>query len=203
MKAAKPPEYFDAVYFDRASHIDEPRKSNYGHYTKDTADFAGRADWVCQLQSLVNDPRGQCHVLDVGCAKGFLVEALRLRGVTADGVDLSEYAIAKGRLAGISNLHLGSATALPFPDQSFDLVVSWDVLEHLDEEQAQQAVAESARVARHAFYHYVNTGEDPNTHFPGDESHTDPHPQAWWDDLFAHYGTPVSIVGKTVYRIPA
>ena len=38
--------------------------------------------------------------LDVGCAKGFLVEALRDRGVLAYGIDLSEYAVSKVRISG-------------------------------------------------------------------------------------------------------
>ena len=37
------------------------------------------------------------RVLDVGCAKGFLVEALRDRGVEAFGIDVSEYAIGEVR----------------------------------------------------------------------------------------------------------
>ena len=37
---------------------------------------------------------GPASALDVGCAMGFLVEALRRRGVDAFGIDVSEYAIA-------------------------------------------------------------------------------------------------------------
>src|SRR5215470_19512911 len=37
------------------------------------------------------------RVLDVGCAKGFLVEALRDRGVEAFGIDVSRYAIGEVR----------------------------------------------------------------------------------------------------------
>ena len=37
------------------------------------------------------------RVLDAGCAKGFLVEALRDRGIEAFGVDISEYAISEVR----------------------------------------------------------------------------------------------------------
>src|SRR5262249_36252556 len=40
---------------------------------------------------------GPRTVLDVGCAKGFLVEALRDRGVDAYGLDVSEYAIGQPR----------------------------------------------------------------------------------------------------------
>ncbi len=42
---------------------------------------------------------GPKKVLDVGCAKGFLVEAVRPRGVEAFGNDISEYAMGEGGAA--------------------------------------------------------------------------------------------------------
>ena len=48
-------------------------------------------------------------VLDAGCAKGFLVEALRDRGVEAYGIDLSEYAIGEVRRDIMSGLTLSCA----------------------------------------------------------------------------------------------
>ena len=77
-------------------------------------------------------------VLDAGCAMGFLVECLRQRGVEAYGIDISPYAI--------DNVHpdiqpfcrvASIAEALP---QKYDLIVSFEVLEHLPPDEAQKAV---------------------------------------------------------------
>ena len=68
-------------------------------------------------------------VLDVGCAMGFLVEALRQRGVDAFGVDVSEYAI--------QNVHpdiqpyCWVASVTDPPPRTYDLIVCIEVLEHL------------------------------------------------------------------------
>src|SRR5581483_5447782 len=58
-------------------------------------------------------------VLDAGCAMGFLVEALRDRGVEAAGVDISEYAIGKVREDVRCHCWIGSLTD-PLP-QRYDL----------------------------------------------------------------------------------
>ncbi len=68
-------------------------------------------------------------VLDAGCAKGFLVEALRDRGVEAYGVDVSEPALEQVRDDIQPYCWLGSVTD-PF-SRRYDLIVCIEVLEHL------------------------------------------------------------------------
>ena len=66
-------------------------------------------------------------VLDVGCGDGFITNALpeQLRVV---GVDISQQAVKHVKRETV----IGSATDLPLPDRSFDMVMSNDVLEHLE-----------------------------------------------------------------------
>ena len=78
-------------------------------------------------------------VLDVGCAKGFLVEALRDRGVEAFGLDISEYAISECRDDIKPYCWVASAVD-PFPLR-YDLIVCIEVLEHLPGSHAESAVA--------------------------------------------------------------
>ena len=75
-------------------------------------------------------------VLDVGCAMGHLVVALRDRGIEAYGIDVSEYAISKVREDIRPFCRVASALeSLPqdFP-QFYDLVITIEVIEHLYEE---------------------------------------------------------------------
>lgn len=81
-------------------------------------------------------------VLDAGCAMGYLVAALRDRGVEAYGVDISAYAISKVREDIRPFCKVGSLTEpLPsgLPDR-YDLVVTVEVLEHLYEDEGRQAI---------------------------------------------------------------
>ena len=91
---------------------------------------------------------GYGRMLDVGCGDGGLVKALVARGADAHGVDLSERAIARGRPRLTGRLYVADAAALPFPDSSFDLVVSHFCLDHCDETQLTSALAEIHRVCR-------------------------------------------------------
>jgi SAM-dependent methyltransferase len=77
-------------------------------------------------------------VLDAGCAMGFLVEALRERGVEAWGVDISEYAISEVADPVKEFCHVGSLTE-PLP-RRYDLIVSIEVLEHIPSTETMTAI---------------------------------------------------------------
>jgi SAM-dependent methyltransferase len=68
-------------------------------------------------------------VLDAGCAKGFLVEQLRNRGVEAYGIDISEYAISEVHESVREFCRVGSLTE-PI-DGRYDLVTCVEVVEHM------------------------------------------------------------------------
>ena len=78
-------------------------------------------------------------VLDAGCAMGFLVEALRKRGVDAKGIDVSEYAISKVHESVAEHCSVGSLSE-PLGGR-YDLVTCIEVLEHIPAEQADAAIA--------------------------------------------------------------
>ena len=75
-------------------------------------------------------------VLDLGCAGGFMAEALALRGANVTGIDPAEDAIdaarAHARESGLRiGYDVGVGEALPYESASFDAVVCVDVLEHV------------------------------------------------------------------------
>ncbi len=70
-------------------------------------------------------------VLDVGCGDGLFLGLLRNKGVEATGVDISNEAVAACTKQGLRAQTVPSASALPFPDSSFEYVVMLDILEHV------------------------------------------------------------------------
>jgi SAM-dependent methyltransferase len=85
------------------------------------------------------------RILDVGCGTGANLLMLSKYG-DAEGVDVSEDALAFCRERGLANVKLGAAEELPYDDGTFDLVTALDVVEHLDDDLA--GLREMRRVLR-------------------------------------------------------
>lgn len=87
-------------------------------------------------------------VLDVGCNAGARLEQLRREfGTIGTGIDYSPKTVALGAQAFPElKLLVGDAEQLPFPDQSFDAVISFETFEHLPDPEA--ALCEMARVLK-------------------------------------------------------
>jgi SAM-dependent methyltransferase len=93
-----------------------------------------------------NEPQGSAlNILDVGCGTGANLEMLSEFG-EAEGVDLSAEALSFCQARGLQNVKQGEAEALPYEDNSFDLVTGLDVVEHLDDDLA--GLQEMRRVLR-------------------------------------------------------
>ncbi len=74
--------------------------------------------------------RGRGRLLDVGCAEGLLVKRARERGWSAEGVELSDSAVARGRAMGLV-IHAGTLETAAIADASQDVVYMGDVLENV------------------------------------------------------------------------
>jgi 2-polyprenyl-6-hydroxyphenyl methylase/3-demethylubiquinone-9 3-methyltransferase len=91
------------------------------------------------------------QVLDLGCAGGFMAEALAARGAAVTGIDPAEQAIAAARAHARAAGHaiaydVGVGEALPYGRAGFDAVVCVDVLEHVSD--LDRVLSEVARVLR-------------------------------------------------------
>ncbi len=118
-------------------------------------------------------------VLDVGCAMGFLVEALRERGVEAYGIDVSEYAISQVHESVRPFCRVGSM-ADPI-DGHYDLVTCIEVLEHLPAEQADVSVRNLCNVADRVLF-----SSSPDDF--GEPTHLNVQPPEEWAAAFARHG---------------
>jgi ubiquinone/menaquinone biosynthesis C-methylase UbiE len=91
--------------------------------------------------------RPNSSVLDLGCGAGMLA-LLKRKGLTLVGVDVSNECASAAKRNGYDVGISAMLSRLPFPDRSFDYVVSLDVLGHIAFEEKDSVLAEIKRVLR-------------------------------------------------------
>jgi len=126
-------------------YFDGDRRYGYGGFRYD-----GR--WRPLAEKLITHyglKPGQ-RVLDIGCAKGFLLHEFKtvMPQVEVAGLDISEYAIANAMPDVKPFLRAGNATDVPYPDKSFDVVPSINTLHNLYLPGLFRALREIMRVGR-------------------------------------------------------
>jgi SAM-dependent methyltransferase len=123
-------------------YFDGPREYGYGGYKYD-----GR--WIPVAKDIVKhfNLKKNNKVLDIGCGKGFLVKDLLNLGIDAYGIDVSQYALENCEKEVVGRLKIGSAEKLPFPDNSFDAVISINTIHNLSKSECLKAVQEIERLA--------------------------------------------------------
>ncbi|MEN6304801.1 MAG: methyltransferase domain-containing protein [Armatimonadia bacterium] len=106
--------------------------------------FIGRRELVRDLVRRYSPDPGQ-RLLDAGCGTGGTLHQLEGRGALY-GCDRSQYALTCCLRRGLGCVSLADVTSLPYDPDTFGVVVSCDVLEHVPDDRA--AVAEMVRVLR-------------------------------------------------------
>ena len=93
---------------------------------------------------------GGSSLLDVGCAKGFMLHDLveLIPDIIVSGVDVSDYAIEHAMDDIKSKVQVADARDLPFADNSFDVVIAINTIHNLDRDDCAQALREIERVSR-------------------------------------------------------
>lgn len=99
------------------------------------------------------------RVLDVGCGKAFLLHdlALAVPGLVVAGLDISSYAITHAKEEVRPFLTEGNARSLPYEDDSFDLVISINILHNLRIHDLIEALREIERVGKKNKYIVVES----------------------------------------------
>ena len=144
------PQIFQREYYQRLYDIEEQH-----WWAKGMRDA---------MDALLAKPLGDLRnlrVLDIGCGTGFLMNYIREKYSIYEsvvGLDVSQHALDFCHQRGENKLILGSATAVPIPSKSFDLIICIDTIQHLAGEGAdEQAISEFSRLLNRGGILYLRT----------------------------------------------
>ena len=143
---------FGEVYFDG------DRLFGYGGYTYNKKYWNGVAKDIINHYQLNSGNK----VLEIGCAKGFLLNDLieNLPGLEVSGIDISSYAVQNSMASVRDCIQEGDASNLPFKDNEFDLVLSINTLSELEEVKCRRALREIERVKKGNSFITVNSWDN-------------------------------------------
>lgn len=180
--------YFDgrlATYRHNAGYSEYKRwfrhegEGSTGEYWKDMA-----AGWINHLAL-----SGK-KVLEIGCAKGFLVKDLRDMGVDAWGLDVSQYAVDNCEPEVAPYLSVGDARTYlsNYSNKEWDVVLSLRFLECIDEADLPDLVDEINRISKKSV-HVVDNFVDAKS--GAGQYYTQHTPQEWLDNYSWARGTVI------------
>ncbi len=126
-------------------YFDGPRSRGYGGY-KDDGRWAAIAQKLRERYHLT----AASHVLDLGCAKGFLMKDLKneIPGITVRGFEVSQYARDTADAGVQSLIDVGYPTTLPYRDNTYDLILGINSLHFMPESDVRKTVMELVRVGK-------------------------------------------------------
>ena len=157
---------YDKAYFDKY----------YPPYNEGVAHWHSFFGALANYIKLTINP---ITVLDVGCAKGFLVGELRKRDVMAWGIDSSVYAVRNATSDAENYVSLQAASdVLPM---RYSLITCIEVLEHLPEDEALRALD---NICTHT--DAVMFSSSPLDH--DEPTHINVHPTRYWIERFTERG---------------
>jgi 2-polyprenyl-3-methyl-5-hydroxy-6-metoxy-1,4-benzoquinol methylase len=148
---------------------------------------------LARLHALLDKPRDEIHLLDVGCSSGTFLESAGRFGVRAQGVEPAAQAAASARAAGFE-VFTGTLDEARFPAHRFDAITLFEVIEHLASPLA--LVRECWRILKPGGIILIGTGNSA--------SWTARWMGAHWDYLsIARHGGHVSFFSTVSMRILA
>jgi predicted SAM-dependent methyltransferase len=184
-----PEQLFDREYFDGGGKV--------GGYARDRFGAAYQDFPVHEITFKHVMARRPESVLELGCARGYIVKRLQDAGVRASGLEVSRHCYLT-RAA--TRIHQGDLCQPPWKvellttDPSYDLCFSIAVLEHVPETVLPDVIKEMARTCKRGLHGIDFGGKDDGF----DKTHICLRPKIWWVEQFARHapGWPVEIVDK-------
>ena len=165
MSVLKPKEY-NISYFDgaKARYKHNAGYDRYERWYRNEGPNSRGEFWKDYAHTLFKEHKlKNKKVLEIGCAKGFVVEDLRSLGVDAHGLDVSSYAIGQASDAAKPYLTIADVrSALPqIEDKEFDVLFSLRFMECIPEEDIPGLVAQMNRISKFQF-HVIDEVIKPN-----------------------------------------
>ena len=173
---------FDEDYFERGIETGKSCYQNYRWIPELTIPLAMTMIDYLGIQR-------EHTVLDFGCAKGYLVKALRLLYRQAWGIDISDYAIAN--LDPEIRDFCWNIDITRFPSLSpghTDFCIAKDVFEHIPKEALPNAIK---AINADTLFAVIPLGENGSFVAPAndmDETHMSCQPPDWWENIFSENG---------------
>ncbi|MDQ6867045.1 MAG: glycosyltransferase [Pseudomonadota bacterium] len=190
--ADAPPQPIPGAWFD-AGYFETGRKSNWDKgYTWPLFCGVFRDAATC-LTEVFPEARS---FLDVGCAKGFLVRALREHRLEAWGLDHSAWAIDHAEGSVRDFLRLASVESAAY-DRSFDVLVAMSILESLTEAQLRAFLPRARAWTRQALFAVIA----PPSSTGGDRSQITLRDRAWWRERMHEAGWVQDPLHRRVERL--
>ncbi len=197
------PFKIDASFYDREYYLGKKGGVRYG-YVEST-----RGRIVYNLANLYRALIIKLFInpktcLDVGCGTGYLVKWMRFLGINAYGVEVSQAALNLAKDSVRPYLEKGDILKLPYTDKEFDLVLTFDVLEHIEKSKIERAIEETVRVSKKYILHKIYTVENRwVTLFHGkDFAHLSVFPRKHWEQIF-HSIPNVKVLKGSFFRLPS
>jgi ubiquinone/menaquinone biosynthesis C-methylase UbiE len=136
--------------------------------------------------------------LDVGCGTGEGIRYALDKGKEVWGIDFADAREAWKKWGVEDRCQIASALNIPYPDESFDLVVCMDVLEHIPEEDVLDVLKEMRRVGNTAYVYAIALTLEKEPVGKKVLTHITVKNADWWIDKFieAGYGVAQTASGK-------
>lgn len=150
-------------------------KGGYGGYANEGyRDFP--SNWNIFKAAMELKPKS---VLEIGCAKGYLLKRFQDEKIPTIGLDVSRHCYLTRAIDGIVEWDI-TQTPWPVGDKSMDMCLSVSTLEHVSESRIDAVIAEIKRTCARSF-HVINFG-DGDDRF--DKTHVLFRAPEWWKERF-------------------
>lgn len=150
--------------------------------------YRWKPEYVLPLANYLKGKFGKDKIyLDYGCAKGFLVKALRLLDCQAYGYDVSTYAIDNAEEEVKPFVH----DFLIFDSKEVDVIIAKDILEHVSKEDISSVLDEFSNLTTQYVVAIIPLGDNGTfriREYELDVTHVTKEDEVWWIDQFSKAG---------------
>ena len=135
------------------------------------------------MQGYIVEEFSPKSILDIGCGKGQFCQYLDSNGAEAHGVDIS----APFTESDTIKWYREDARKLPFEDNFVEWSSSFDVLEHIPENDLDSVLSEMSRISKKGFFLSI-CYRDSIYKVKGQTLHPTVKNSLWWKNLLSKYG---------------